>query len=314
MEAAMPKIRQVAILGAGAMGAFYAARFFSAPGFSTVFVAGGERGHRLRTQGMIVNEVPCSVPVADPAVAKVPADLVIVALKHHQLACALPALRHLVGDHTVILSVMNGLDSEAIIGGRYGMDKVLYSIAVGIDAVRDGSGVTVANPGKLVFGAAGNSRVDPRVRRVQAALDRAGLTWETPGDMVRMLWWKFMINVGVNQASAVLRAPYGVFQRSPHARTVLAALMGEVLALAAAERVDLTAMDLERWDGILHSLSPSGKTSMLQDIEAQRKTEVEIFAGKVVELGRRHGIPTPVNGLMLNLIRTLEDDEFRAGR
>lgn len=308
----MSEIRAVAILGAGAMGAFYAARFFGAPGFSTVLVAGGERGTRLRRQGLKVNGVRYPVAVVAPEETRYPADLILVALKHHQLAGALADLEPLVGDRTVIISVMNGLDSERIIGNRFGREKVLFCIAVGIDAVRSGETVTVAHAGRLVFGEANNARLGPRVRRVQEALDRAGLAWETPEDMIRMLWWKFMINVGVNQASAVLRAPYGVFQRSFHARAVLAALMEEVLVLAAAEQVDLTARDLAAWEGILHSLSPQGKTSMLQDIEAGRPTEVEIFAGKVVELGRTHGVATPVNGAMLHLIRTLEGEGAKA--
>ena len=64
--------------------------------------------------------------------------------------------------------------------------------------------------------------------------------------------------------------------------------------------------DLGDWNAVLKTLSPKGKTSMLQDIEAGRKTEVEVFAGKVVELGRKHRIPTPVNQTLLSIIHVLE--------
>jgi 2-dehydropantoate 2-reductase len=84
------------------------------------------------------------------------------------------------------------------------------------------------------------------------------------------------------------------------------ALMGEVIALAQVVGVDLHQGDLREWYTFLHTLSPQGKTSMLQDIEAGRKTEVEIFAGKVVELGRTHHIPTPVNETMLRMVHVLE--------
>ena len=80
------------------------------------------------------------------------------------------------------------------------------------------------------------------------------------------------------------------------------ALMREALALAEAEGVDLSERDLAEWYVVLHALSPAGKTSMLQDIEAGRKTEVEMFGGKVVELGKAHGIPTPVNDVLLHAI------------
>jgi 2-dehydropantoate 2-reductase len=121
-----------------------------------------------------------------------------------------------------------------------------------------------------------------------------------------MLWWKFMVNVGTNQASAVMRAPYGVFQSSPQARALMEALMHEAILLAQAAGVNLVEQDIEDWYAVLDTLSPEGKTSMLQDIEAGRQTEVEVFGGKAVELGRVHGIPTPVNETVWRIIKVLE--------
>ena len=96
-----------------------------------------------------------------------------------------------------------------------------------------------------------------------------------------------MVNVGMNQASAVMRAPYGVFQTMPEAQALMEALMHEVIVLAEHAGVNLVEQDIADWYGFLNTLSPQGKTSMLQDIEAGRKTEVEIFGGKVVALGKR---------------------------
>jgi len=297
---------KVAILGAGAMGAAYATQFLETPGFSTSVLARGERYERLQRNGWVVNGTPYSIPVVHPDEVTAPADLILVALKHHHLPDAVHDLKNVVGRETTILSVMNGLDSEEYLGSTYGMDKILYTIAVGIDAVRQGNRISFTKAGTLYFGEARNTTISPRVRRVQAILDRAGIVHETPPDMIRMLWWKFMINVGVNQASAVMRAPYGVFQSSPEAQALMEALMREVLALARAEGVNLVEQDVDDWYRFLSTLSPGGKTSMLQDIEARRKTEVEVFGGKVVELGRLHGIATPVNETVLRIIRVLE--------
>jgi len=301
----------IAILGAGAMGSAYAARFAEAPDCKTVLVARGERHERLAREGIVVNDVAYRLPVVHPEEVTDPADLILVALKHHHLPGAVGDLRVLVGPETTILSVMNGLDSEETLGAVYGMDKVLYTVAVGIDAVREGNRVTHTKPGTLYFGEATNDPPSERVRRVGALLDRAGIAHETPPDMIRTLWWKFMINVGVNQASAVMRAPYGTFQTSPEAQALMEALMREVIALAEAEGVDLSEGDIRAWYGFMNALSPEGKTSMLQDVEAGRKTEVEMFAGKVIELGAKHGIPTPVNETLLRIIHVLEE---QAGR
>ena len=117
-----------------------------------------------------------------------------------------------------------------------------------------------------------------------------------------------MINAGINQASAVLGAPYSVFQRSGDARELMESAMREVMAIAQAAGVHLSEADITNWNLFLSSLSPDGKTSMLQDIEARRKTEVEMFAGKVIELGKEYGIPTPVNQTLYRVIKVIEGD------
>ena len=304
----MPEIKKIAILGAGAMGAYFASRFFDTPGFSTALIASGQRLDRLKKNGIVVNGVPYLIPVIDPDRAGSPVDLIIVALKHQHLQGAVQDLAKLVGESTTFLSVMNGLESEETIGAIYGMEKVVYAISVGIDALRSGNHVTYTKPGIHYFGEAENRSISAKVRRIQRAFDRAGISYETPEDMIRMLWWKFMINVGVNQASAVLHAPYRVFQTNSEAQDLMKALMQEVVALAKERNVNLTQQDITEWQLVLNQLSPEGKTSMLQDIEAKRKTEVDIFGGKVVELGSAHGIPTPVNQTVVQIIRILEQN------
>ncbi len=306
----MKPIKNVAVLGAGAIGASYAAMFFDASGFSTLLVAKDQRYDRLKSEGLIVNRKKYSIRVVHPDEAVPPADLIIVALKNHDLPDAVHDLKNLVGNVTIVLSVMNGLDSEEYLGSVYGMDKLLYAIAVGIDALREGNSVTYTTSGKIVFGEAENSHPSERVLRVQSAFEQAGINFETPTDMIRALWWKFMVNVGINQASAVMRAPYGVFQSSPEARALVDTLMQEVIVLGAREGVNLVEKDLDDWNAVLNTISPKGKTSMLQDIEAGRKTEVDVFGGKVVELGKKHGIPTPVNQTLLSIIHVLE--QYRA--
>jgi 2-dehydropantoate 2-reductase len=302
----MKAIRKISIVGAGAMGAAYAAMFIEAAGFSVSFVARGKRFERLKNQALTVNSRLYNVPVVHPDKISEPADLVLVAIKHHHLAGAVDDIAALAGRHTTILSVMNGLESEAIIGAACGMDKLVYAIAVGIDAVRENQRFTYANPGKIVFGPIGNDSQGPQLDRIEEALNRAGIPNEVPVDMIRAMWWKFMVNVGINQASAVLRAPYGVFQSSPDAQALIRSLMEEVVNLAEKAGVDLARKDIDEWDRIMANLSPTGKTSMLQDVEAGRKTEVEIFSGKVVALGNRYLIPTPVNETMQRIIKVIE--------
>ena len=302
----MSTFEKISVIGAGAMGAAYASLFSDMDRDCISFVAKGERYDRLKEHGLIVNGKTYLFPVIAPEDVVPPADLLIVAVKDYHLAEAIQDMRPEVGPHTAILSVMNGIDSEQQIGAVYGMEKVLYAVALGIDAVRDGNRMSFSKQGRLFFGEAYNRMLTTRVKALQSLFDRAGIVYETPEDMIRILWWKFMINVGMNQVSAVLRGTYSIFHQFREARELMEAAMREVITIAKAMDVHLEEKDIQDFYPFLSAMSPDGKTSMVQDVEAGRKTEVDMFAGKVNALGERLAIPTPVNQTLFRLLKVME--------
>ncbi|WP_344779770.1 2-dehydropantoate 2-reductase [Microbacterium kribbense] len=297
-------IERVAVIGAGAMGGMYAAHFARA-GFDVRFIARADRARILRDSAVTVNGEPLRVPVVDADTARSwTADLVIFAVKDRHLRAAIDEAAMVVAPSTIVLSVLNGLDSEERIATGLGSaPSVLLCVAMAMDAERAGDDIHFRQAGRLVFGHEHNDEVSPVVRAVQDALTRAGLEWETPPDMRHRLWWKFMVNVGINQASAVLDAPYGAFQHDGDARSLMAALVDEVIDVAHAEGVDLGPDDVDAWHRVLAGQPAEGRTSMHQDVVAGRPTEVESFGGRVVELGRRYGIPTPFNQAIVWVLR-----------
>ena len=303
-------IERIAIVGTGAMGGMYAAHFARA-GFEVELVARGERAERLRA-GLTVNAEPlvASVIDIDQVQDAEPADLLIFAVKDRHLADAITDAAAVVGPQTIILSILNGLDTEDRIAARYGNERVLLCVALGMDAEREGHQIRFRQAGRLVFGRALNGlEPDAMVAAVQQALDRAGLAWQTPPDMRQTIWSKFYFNVGINQASALLHAPYGAFQGEGDARRLMKALMTEVLQIAVGEGAGLGDQDVARWDSVLASMPAAGWTSMAQDTNAGRETEVETFAGRVVALGERHAIPVPFNQAMLWALRASHPDQ-----
>jgi len=299
-------IERVHIIGAGAVGAAYASIFYDMDPGCVSFIASGDRFERLRREGVIVNGRNYPITVLNSKEPFPAADLLIVTVKHHHLGQAIGEMKNSIGPDTIVISLMNGIDSEERIGAVYGAERVLYATVVGIDALRGGNNVIYTTQGKIFFGEARNPVLSERVRRVADIFHRAGIIHEIPADMIRILWWKFMINVGINQASAALKGPYGLFQTSIEAQGLMDASMREVIALAKQLAIDLSEQDIEKWYVVLASLSPTGKTSMLQDVEAGRKTEVEMLAGKITELGRKHGVPTPVNEHLFDTIKKIE--------
>lgn len=301
----MGMIRKVVLVGPGAIGSVYASRIYEAAPNTLRIVADKERLLRYK-QGIVINDKRYFFPCAETGEVTEPADLIIVTVKFHHLTAAIAAIRGHVGPETIILSMLNGISSEEILGEAFGMDKVLYGICVGMDAVREGAVVTYTNPGKIVFGESNNVIPSPKVEAVRLLLEQCNIPYSIPEDMNRSLWWKYMVNIGLNQVSAILRAPYGVFLAVPEAGDLIVKVMREVIAVANAAGVDLHENDIEEYIGVLGGMSPEGKTSMLQDVEAGRKTEVEMFAGELCRLGKHYNIPTPLNEMLLGMIRTIE--------
>ncbi len=305
----MVTIRSALIAGAGGIGSSVAWTIHKTlPGAVSV-LAGGERLERYRANGFVVNGERIDFPLVDVA-SDGKADLVIVACKGHHLAAVIDDLRSHVGGETLILSLLNGISSEAELGAAFGERRIPYAMIVGTDAWHSGNVTEFSKTGTIFFGDAVNS--EPRSERVRAIadfFDRTGVSYVVPDNMLNRLWYKFMMNVGINQVTAVLRQPYRILKtgtRDEGAVSVVDAAMREVAEIARAEGVELTADDRDSVYRTLDTLGDGGKTSMCQDVQAGRKTEVELFAGKVRELGARHGIPVPVNETLFGLITAIE--------
>jgi 2-dehydropantoate 2-reductase len=305
----MKKIETVSLIGLGAVGCVHLGTISeTVPMADIKVIASGERAERIEKSGVGLNGRRIFFPVHEPGSGGKPADLLIFAVKQHQLGEAIEDAADQVGPDTIILSFLNGISSEGIIGAAFGAEKLLYCLLMGVDAVRDDSGVVYTTPGRIPFGDAVNEpgAYSEKVLAVKEFFERVGIPCEIPRDMIRMLWMKFMLNVGFNQTTAVLRCPYGALQTG-YARDLSISLMEEVVSVSAKENVALSRRDIDDAFPIIARLGPNGKTSMLQDVEAGRRTEVDIFGGAVVEMGKKHGVPVPMNETFVRLIRAIKE-------
>ena len=298
--------RRIAVIGAGAVGASIASIAHEA-GMPVTMLADGPRADRLRAEGLSVNGRRYEIPVETGD--GTPYDLVLVATKWPQLSQALPLVVRAAGTNGYVLSLLNGIRSEDAIADAGLRGRVIPAMILGIDAVREASRVTYLNRGTIHFGAAAPGFPVPGsvLDDVAEYFGSAGIPCNRSPNITRTLWWKLMINVGINQCSCVLRAPYGLFQRSEPARRLMTDAMREVVAISRAEGTGLSEEDIDAWHETLRGLDPQGKTSMLQDVEAGRPTEVELFAGTVCELADRHSQDVPVNRTLYRIIRALEE-------
>ena len=297
-------VNTVSLIGLGALGIMYGHQMAKhMPHENLRIIADKDRIDRYEREHILCNGETCDFHYIMPEEGCAPADLLIFAVKFNSLSDAVIAVKNHVGPETVIISLLNGISSEAVIGQTYGSQKVLDCVAQGMDSVKEGNKLTYSNMGILCIG---EKDVTPKTASAAEFFKRTEIPYIIDNDMKKRMWGKFMLNVGVNQTVAVYESNYGEIQKDGPARDLMTAAMREVLVLSEKEGVNLTENDLNYWLGVLKPLNPLLKPSMRQDLEAKRCSEVELFSGTVISLGKKHGIPTPVNKELYERIKAIE--------
>lgn len=305
----MGEIKTVALIGLGGIGGYLASNLQRVIGKENVrIIAGGARKERIEKNGLIVNGEPMLFHVVAPEEETGYADLVIIITKSLGLREAVLQVKNQVGPNTIIMSPLNGIESEDIVAETYGYERILYSLAR--------VSVTVTNQNELhfnpsfahmEFGEKINEIDSERVVAVKTLFENAGIKSIIQKDMIFALWHKFMCNVAENQIAAILKIPFGAWHCDEHANHLREMAMREVIAIANKKGISLGEQDMVEQGERLKKINKDGRPSTLQDIEAGRKTEVDMFAGTVMRLGKEVGVATPVNEFMYHAIKVLED-------
>ncbi len=296
-------MKKITIIGCGAVGALYGLRLHRVLGSEGLaFLVDEGRRERYGREGVIINGERAPFRFITACEAEVQ-DLVIVATKNHHLEDAITMMRPLVGAHTTILSLLNGIESEEELSAAFGPSHVLYGFCVGLNSTHTGNAITYTAEGRIVFGERDNTESE-RVRALSALFSRAGIASQVPDDIMVALYNKFMLNTAYNTISALLGATYRELDKDAVWR-LAKAVSAEVQAVAKREGVILPDSLVEENHQIVISLG-EGKTSMAQDMEAGRVTENAWFCGTVIKLGLKHAIPTPVASTLSALVEARE--------
>lgn len=308
----MRELKKVTLIGLGAMGVFFAPKLSEYLGTGFCIMADGARRDRLEQRGVTVNGVNYRFPIITPATKGSPADLVIIAVKSYDLPQAIQDIKHQVGPDTIILSVLNGVDSEEQVAAVYGWEHMLYSYMRLSVVMKDGKTDFDPDKGLVRFGEKYNDpeHYSEKVLAVKALFTACGINHKIDDDMLKGLWFKFMCNVGENMTCAMFGVPFGAFRKSDDANYFRHAAMWEVIRVANALGIMIGQNEIDRQEHTIGRLPYENKPSTLQDLDAGKHTEVDMFAGTVVRLGKELGIPTPVCEMFWHGIHLIEDRIF----
>lgn len=305
----MRDIKNVLICGLGAIGSIYADKIQKFNPDSLRVLVDEERFERYSSNPIIFNGNELHFNYILPNDNGFKADLVIIATKYDGLSDVIKNMKNFIQSDTVILALLNGVTSEKIIAETYGREKLLYSYFIGHSAVRTGRNVIHDDVNTIVYGSE-NTADSENVQRVKKYFDSVGINYKIPEDIMHSLWLKYMLNVSANQSTAILKLTFGEMLANEKCMDFAINIMKEVQQIAKAEGVKNTDIMIDETIAHLHTMIPDGKTSMLQDVEAGRKTEVDMFAGTVIELGLKHNIQTPYNQIIKEILDAIYQNEI----
>lgn len=290
------KIKKVIICGLGALGLTYANKLKDV--CELKILANSERIEKYKKNIPTLNGQNVELDYILPDTKWNP-DLIIISTKSTGLNTAIDYIKNFVTDKTIIISLINGISSEKIISKNYPDAKVLRSYFIGHSAIKSNNNVTQDGIGKIVF----EANIE-----LENFFKDSNIDYEIADDIIYSQWLKLGVNVILNQPSAIYNATVGELRNMPEYLPLAKKLLREVKEIAIACGVK----NLENFETeVLESanlVANDGKTSMYQDILAKRKTEVDIFAGEIIRLGRKFGIKTPENIKIYNQIKNLESN------
>lgn len=288
-------IKSVAILGAGAVGS-YCIYGLSKCDIQLSVVAKDERNERLKKNGCLINDVIYRPEVLTPKEAH-GVDLLIVCLKYNALPDALEDIQQIVDEHTLVMSLMNGVDSEQIIGDQIGMQHMIYSL-IKVASHKEGNGYVFDPKTTIGIVLEENKEIDELFRQ-------SDLHYRITSYIQEEMWSKFRLNVTKNLPQAILGAGVGCYSDSIHMKAIQSGLKDELEAIANAKGIDMSKADPSATRG--SAVPKTARYSTLQDLDAKRHTEIDMFSGAIMKMGKELNIPTPYNEFVYHIIKAMEE-------
>ena len=325
----------IAVVGAGAIGGFLGVRLAHA-GERVTFIARGANLAAIRANGMRLVEEHGSVVHADVAATDSMAeagvhDIVLVTLKAHQVGPIAADLARMVGPHTTLVTMQNGVpwwyfsggfggahagaklqaaDPGGLIAAAIDPARVVGSVVYPAAVLTEPGVVEVVEGNRFGLGELDGSRSE-RVLDLSQRLVKAGFKAPVTADIRSEIWLKLLGNASLNPVSALTHATLETICRFPDTRLLIQRMMEEAQEIATDLGVTFKVSIDKRIAGA--EKVGAHKTSMLQDIEAGRPIELEALLGSVIELGQLTKTATPHLDTVYTLMRLLGRSLAEAG-
>ncbi|MFA5117107.1 MAG: 2-dehydropantoate 2-reductase [Candidatus Omnitrophota bacterium] len=300
---------KIAIVGPGAMGCLFAAFLSRSKAEVWVLDRNKERAKIIEEQGITVEGASGSWQAKLRAgsqgseIGKV--DIIIICVKSYDTKEAIESAKALIDENSIVITLQNGIGNIEVLSEVVGAERVIGGVT--------NQGSTLLGPARIRHAGKGDTvlgRIDGKIpvelREVREVFNKCGLETRISRDIKSLLWSKLIINVGINALTSITGLNNGRLVEFEATRQILRDAVTEAVKVVKKKRIKLIYDDpLAKVEAVCEATS-ANVSSMLADVMNKRRTEIDFINGVIVRQGMSMGIPTPVNWVLTNLVKTIE--------
>ena len=301
----------IAVMGAGAIGAFYGARLAQA-GETVTFIARGPHLEAIRANGLHIKSTFGDAHITDARAVNDPAevgqvDLVLMTVKNYDLEGAARSIAPMVGPTTRILPLLNGVDIVERMGTVLDPGLILGGFCSVASAIAEpGVIVQTGQLERICFGEMDGALSDS-VQAIGAAFKNSGVNVAVVQNIEQEIWGKFTFLAPMAGVCSLVRGTMGPVQADADLWAMLGEAVREAIAVGRAKGVDIPADAEEKTVAMLQGFPQGAKPSMALDLERGKPMELDALNGTIVRMGERFGVPTPVNAFIYKALKLFRD-------
>lgn len=270
-------------------------------------LANEERINKYNSTKLIINDKKFSPKY----ISKGKMDLVIVCLKNYHLEKSLSDIEKFVDDNTIILPLLNGIMAHDILANYFKANRVLYGV-INVEANKINNIVKTSKIINLQFGYEYNNPIKPEILAIKEIFDKYNIRNNIYENMKRRVWLKWMLNMGINQISALCNATYKDMSH-PLLKELMTDIYKEVYNVSLAYNIGLTEDDLNETIKRMDYFDSDRVTSLTIDFYNNEQNELDSFSKTLISLAKEKNIATPINDILYKLLKSLDDNRRQKG-
>ena len=301
---------RIAIMGAGGQGGLFGS-LLSQAGHDVTFIARGRNLEAIQKNGLslksrIYNDTIVQVNATDKPGDVGNVDLVLFCVKNYDLDVAVDQFKPLIGPETIVLTIQNGVEAPDRVGDVIGSEHVLPGVSI-TNAHLVTPGVVNHHGGKRIVIGEFSGDMSPRAIMLEKVFKEAGLEAMASDNIKHRLWQKLTTLSGLHGVVCLTRSSLGVVRDHKETWGLMRNVMLETASVALAEGVVISEDEVDATLEGISRMPPGVKPSMMVDLEAGRRIELDTFNGAVVRYGRKHGVDTPLNYVIYSALKPYEN-------